>query len=66
MFKYEINLWDTLTGVCYMGDATPSIDEAQVEFLEMWNYVVAQGDEHITVSMDTVEYDNQGFVGYVK
>ena len=64
MTYYEVNLWDSLIEVCYMGDLITTLDEAQAEFLAAWDYVYAQGDEHITPTLDVVEYDNQGFVGY--
>ena len=66
MFKYEVNLWDTLIEVCYMGDTMKTLDEAQVAFLAAWDSVYLAGDEHIFLSMDVIEYDDQGnFVAYV-
>jgi len=61
MIYYEVNLWDELIGVCYMGDPITSLDEAQAQFLDEWDYVYAQGDEHIMPTLDVVEC---GFIGY--
>ena len=63
---YEVNLWDELNGVCYMGDPTSSLDEAQEDFLSSWDHVYVNGDfGHIYPSLDMYEADDNGsFIGY--